>query len=105
MDIVGSALRLDFGRGIRGSPAEVVLSIRRDSEVGGVAIQADLCTCFESMGFGGDRNVFARLKEIAKCPCYRASRSVEGLKERIVKLDRGVRQICRRERRRRSCRA
>ena len=48
-DVMHTALRGNIDRGIGSTSAEVIFAIGADTEVGGVAVQADLAPHFEGM--------------------------------------------------------
>ena len=95
MDGVLAALRNQVDRGIGGAAAKVVLAIRADAEVRGVAIKADLSAGFERVAGGGEGNILPPLKQVAIDADDRARRRVERLIRTVIELDAWVGLVCR----------
>ena len=92
-NIVHSALRGNIHRRICLSSTEVILPIRADAEVGGVAIEADFASSFECMLAGGDGKVLAQLEKIAVDADDCAGRLIEWFVGAVIELDRGIGEI------------
>ena len=92
-DVMCATLRGDEFSGVGGSSSKVVFAVGADAEVGCVAIDADLEAGFESVAGGGEGHVLAALEEVAVCLHDGAGGGVEGFKEAVVELDRGVGRV------------
>ncbi len=87
---MGAALRGNGLRGIGSSAAEVVFAVGAGAKVSGIAVGAELYSCLEGVGAGGEGDILPALKEVAIGLHDGTGGGVEGLKKSIVELDRGV---------------